>query len=429
MESNINLANNLTATTDIETSDKSPSESKHTIYPSHRISVGNIKSSAEKRVSSAGSRTDNTKLSLNLNLNDKILDGELYNGIDDVLGVGLDLNGKFIDEEPYELDAKIDNCFSRGVLKNPKCVSEKLNKNKRFYTEFRGTTGSFSANSNDIPNLNKGKLVYGIVSEKKNYLDKITILNNRIKKLKEQEDQINKKLRVMKNNVIKEEKFRTEKNEMKNVMIKAKIEQKDHLEKVKNNILTEKMKRNEKLEQAREDIVKRNKNVYDLARKDRLILETMVSQLNNHISNVNNYKYIKVKQESIEGKTHRFKKQAEKEEMVKTKYETKLYKETKEKEKLKRKLKELEDVEERCMESLKKTMKNKDEELALLQMMKTNKGSMNHSMIEYDSNIRLSEMSPMKEERLATATSRTKSVARPKSVMSAKLVTPTKKIK
>jgi hypothetical protein len=137
-------------------------------------------------------------------------------------------------------------------------------------------------------------------------------------------------------------------------------------------VLSEKKKRVEKLEQTKEEFFKKKREVFESAKNDKLLLETMASQYNSHMLNKNNYKYIKIKHELIEGRTYRFKKKAEKEENAKIKFDDKLQKGKEEKEILLQKLKILEEAEVKCLESLKKTLRCKETEIAKLNLNKEN---------------------------------------------------------
>jgi hypothetical protein len=112
----------------------------------------------------------------------------------------------------------------------------------------------------------------------------------------------------------------------------------------------------------------------------------MVAQYNTHVSNMNNYKYIKAKQDNIQIKATKFKKQTEKEEKLKTHYESKLEKENLKNEKLKKKLEQLEIMEERALVKLKNTMLNKGEEIAQLNVSRKLNFGINSSTISNGEN-------------------------------------------
>lgn len=137
-----------------------------------------------------------------------------------------------------------------------------------------------------------------------------------------------------------------------------------------------KNKRTIQNEKAKEDLLRKNKNTFDMARTDKMLVESMKTQYNSHILNVNNYKYIKAKQETIQVKTQRFQKQAEKEEKIKNEFEHKLEEENSKKEQLKRQLKDLEELEETCLMKLKTTLQKKNKELSQLNTSQVKKYSL-----------------------------------------------------
>ena len=232
----------------------------------------------------------------------------------------------------------------------------------------------------------KGKQFFQNTVEKRNYKEKISTLKNRIKMLKDQESQINNKMKVIVTKAIKDEKIKSEKEEFKNLITNTKLENISKLENRKNIILNEKKKRTENLEKTRENILKKKREIFESARNDKLIFETMTNQINRHILNKNNYKSVKIKHQQIEGRTLRFKKKAEIEETAKIKFDDKMQRLKEEKEIFMRKLKELEETEEKCLESLRKTLKNRDLQMKLLENKKCdNKLKVNSKKsVDYD---------------------------------------------
>ena len=221
---------------------------------------------------------------------------------------------------------------------------------------------------------NKGKQLQQSVNEKKIYKNQILSISNRIKMLKDQEEDLNKKIKNIMTFALKDEKIKTEKNNIKSVLNQVKIEKNQRLEKNRQLIQSEKKKRTEKLEQTREETLKKKKDIFESAKNDKLILQTMNSQYNSHILNKNHYKYIKNKHHVIEERTDRFKKIAEREQQAVLKLDEKIMKENKEKEDLIKKLKELEETEERCLASLKKTLRVKDQKMGMIESSKSKYG-------------------------------------------------------
>ena len=87
--------------------------------------------------------------------------------------------------------------------------------------------------------------------------------------------------------------------------------------------------------------------------------------------------------EKLRGKIEKEREKAEKEELAKINFDCRLQKEKEEKEQLKKKLRELEETEERCMETLKKTLRIKDVQMTKLERYKSKKGFLKNS-VDFD---------------------------------------------
>jgi hypothetical protein len=326
-------------------------------------------------------------------LTDRLIDGEIR-----VLGSNFDEDITTVKREAFESDAKSENIFNKIIEASSENPSNSSSKRKSSSVTSTSKTTKYSTTTNksiknkNSPNkhfhlrdslcnaynieTNKGKYLFDTVQERKNYEEKILNLNNRIKKLKDQEEELNKKVKLIKKVVVKEEKIKQGKDEIKNVLTNKKQELSEYIQKRKEVVLQEKNKRTIQNEKAKEDLLRKNKNTFDMARTDKMLVESMKTQYNSHILNVNNYKYIKAKQETIQVKTQRFQKQAEKEEKIKNEFEHKLEEENSKKEQLKRQLKDLEELEETCLMKLKTTLQKKNKELSQLNTSQVKKYSL-----------------------------------------------------
>jgi hypothetical protein len=388
---------------------------------SMRFSVGMIESSESTQKQNKILKKQEFKTP-KVKLNDRLMEGEI-----NVLGRNFDEEITAVKHEAFESEEKSDNIFNKiganysGKRKSSSVTSTKNSTNTSIKTTSARTKQIHLRDSICTSyniDANKGKFFYDTVQERKNYEDKILSINNRIKKLKEQEDEINRKVKVMKQVAVKEEKIKQDKNETKNILGSKKNEINENLQKKKEIITSEKNKRNFLVEKVKEDVLKKNKNYYDMARTDKMLVESMKTQYYSHIANVNNYKYIKAKQEAIQVKTQRFKKQAEKEEKVKNEFEAKLDEENSKKEQLRKQLKQLEEVEESCLVKLRQTMENKSKEISQLNNSQVKRMvGLNCSMDEEIS-------SPFKTNLLLKNTSSDKKnvrkIIRPKSAMDVK---------
>ena len=83
-------------------------------------------------------------------------------------------------------------------------------------------------------------------------------------------------------------------------------------------------------------------------------------------------------------KTERLQRKADLEEKIKNNFESKLEEENEKKERLSKKLKKLEQLEEVCMESLRKTMENKNQEIRKLNVNRKLNLSLNASITDLE---------------------------------------------
>lgn len=370
-----------------------------------RISVGMIKSDSksnnksinktnhtattsehdDKTRSRSTIKTNSVTPPINLKLSDRLMDSD----IEALLGEGVDyLEGDFmynIKDEPFEMNNKIDNCFTQIISSGDNFSGEDINspanhtnailtdnninfnKNAKFLSNNPNKylmRGSF-ADTILLTSKNKGKLMFSTVKEKKDYQEKINSINNRIKKLKEQEEEMKCKVKRLKSAADKDEGVKIRKTEMKEMYSKAKQNEVKKMEEQKELIFIEKVKRDVNIEKVKKEIASKNKKTFDIVKKEKRVLEGLISQYKNKICNLNNLRNNKTKTEILEWKNLRQQKKVEKDELTKNQFEMKMDKEGEEREKLRRKLKELENAEEQCMESLKKTMKNTSEQFAM----------------------------------------------------------------
>ena len=196
------------------------------------------------------------------------------------------------------------------------------------------------------------------VNERKTLEEQILILELRIKKLKDQEVQLNKSNINVQNKYKKEESTKIKKEKNKEELQKVRLERNELLVKQKSKIEKAKKERKINLFKAQEDLKLKNKKNFDIARTDKVIMNTLSSQFTSHYTNVNNYKYLKEKEKKINSKTEKIKKIKEKEEKDKSIYISKIENETLSNKRLFKQLEHLEKIENLCLEKLKSTKIN-----------------------------------------------------------------------
>jgi hypothetical protein len=229
-------------------------------------------------------------------------------------------------------------------------------------------------------NPNKGKTMFTQVKEKKQHLEKVQSLTNRIKRLSEQENKIQRQAKIQKKETEKIEITKFLKARQKSMVENKKIVDKINLESKKAQIEQEKRNRRESIDQAIENVYLKNKTTYDLAKGDRLVLNSMMNQFNSHQNNVNNFKILKIKQDINSCKTERIKKQTSTVDKATQEFDLRLSKEICEKDYLAVKIEELSKLEETKLENLRRTMLHKDAELGEVREKIRNR--LNNSMLD-----------------------------------------------
>lgn len=193
------------------------------------------------------------------------------------------------------------------------------------------------------------------IIERKTIEEQIAILTIRIKKLKEQEQNMGKVTGRIKNQIFKEESTKFKKEQNKEELQKARLERNELLIKQKAGIEKAKSDRKNKLQNASENLKEKNKNLFDIARTDKVIMNTLASQFDSHYKNINNYKCLKAKEKRMNTVAERLKLEKLKEEKNKLNYSTRVENEVKVNKRLTDKLQELEKLELNCLEKLKHT--------------------------------------------------------------------------
>ncbi len=151
--------------------------------------------------------------------------------------------------------------------------------------------------------IQRGKLYLDTINEKKSYENKIQALNNRIKKLEQQEREINKQTGKLKEKYILEQKIKSDKIENKDLVINTKKYTEFEIEKRKKEIEDRRNKRKQIAEKISQDHLFKNKvNIsslqknYENAKQEKIFWESINQDIRSHNSNMKNYKYLKIKQ-------------------------------------------------------------------------------------------------------------------------------------
>lgn len=219
-----------------------------------------------------------------------------------------------------------------------------------------------NSNQISVSCLQKGSLLFDKVRERKSYEDKFLILQNRIKKLKEQESELNRKLKLQKMQLTKFDKIRGRVEEDKKKLLSEKELRKAEKEKLKQELLQEKEMRRQKLNEAKEAYKKEKEKKIQLVKKDKLLLQSIAGSMKMQTENKKIYNCFKNRQEELGFKINRFKKFKEKEDEVKEKFDSKIIAENNKTMDIKKKIEELEELELDYMKRLETTItRNKSE--------------------------------------------------------------------
>jgi hypothetical protein len=202
----------------------------------------------------------------------------------------------------------------------------------------------------------KGVVLFQSVQQRKNYEEKISVLNTRIKKLREQEDELNKKLAIEKKKIMKSEQIRNGVLENKKRIELEKEQRQIEKEKLKQNILLEKEIRQNKINEAKILMQKEKIQKFKIVKQDKILVNSLKQTLQSQTNNIKNYQYFKNKQEEITMKVKRFQKCKEKEEELKNKFDSKIEKENKKAFELKLKLEKLEEQELEYLKRVENTL-------------------------------------------------------------------------
>ncbi len=248
----------------------------------------------------------------------------------------------------------INNTFSNNLedlksLENPAAV--RYNGNVTTNTRYNSTS-----------TREKGGLLFETIKERKTYEEKVNILQIRLKKLKDQEEDLNKKLKFEKKKVFKVDKIRDYVQEnKKKYMLEKQLRQKE-IERLKKVHLLEKEKQREKKNEKQENIKREKEKKFNLIKKDKMLLNSLVDSMKIQSSNVKCYNYFKNKQEEICSKVQRFNKYKEKEGVLNEKFHTKIFLEQNQTCNLKKELEKLEELEVEYMKKLENTIINNKKE-------------------------------------------------------------------
>ncbi len=276
--------------------------------------------------------------------------------------VDKNLSNNFLNETKENSNTLIPNrnSISNNIINIPIISNNEENRSidspaLRYSIEIQNANSKIK-NTNPDRLKDKGGILYETVCERKIYEEKVQILQIRLKKLRDQEIEINRKISLERKKIHKVKKIRGTVVESKKKYLQEKDLRKKEVENLKKELLVEKEKRKEKLCEAKNSTKKEKEKNFSLVKKDRIIISSLVENFKKRTEDMKSYNYYKNKHDEILTKNQRIKRYKEKEDDLKEKYNLKIEKEKAKKENLKKTLEELEGLEVETMKKLEKTI-------------------------------------------------------------------------
>lgn len=211
------------------------------------------------------------------------------------------------------------------------------------------------------PSTKKFKELTSAEREKKLYNQKLQIMNNRLKNLKQKQYELDLKIKTMKKFEQNRENFQNfkEKNKMELNFYERK--KKKSMEAKKEIVKREKLNRSESMKNALQKFKEHKQMKFNESKAEHLFTASMLTQYNSHNYNLNKCKYVKQKLNQVKSQTEKERRRASLNEQIKKMYQQKIEKEKNETSKLKSELEELEKYEEKYLKDLNQTLLYKNE--------------------------------------------------------------------
>lgn len=194
-----------------------------------------------------------------------------------------------------------------------------------------------------------------IQKKNKDINKKCYALRNRIQILKKEEEIYKKQLRNIKRKEQQDRIIQNDKIKIKKELEKMKIENKRELMAKKERIQRFKAKCKNRLEEKKNENLSKKKRKYQSAMNDKYIMKTIIEQINTQQNNRNCYQHAKVKQQFNEFETNKMKRNMMKENKDNIEQENNLRVLKDLEKKMMNACNELENIEKKCLESLKHT--------------------------------------------------------------------------
>lgn len=228
--------------------------------------------------------------------------------------------------------------------------------------------------------------------ERKQYEDRVLAMKNRLKALKKQENDLHRKMNVISNKEKELEMIKSKKENFKQALSSHKYERIRKLDDQKKKNVEEKIRVSSGVKNAINDSRIKKHADFDLARNEKQIIVSLISEHIEQLGNKNQRRINQIKSEHENLKAEEQKRQMEREQQIIKIYQDKREKEAKTTSRLKNQIVELEKLEEQYIQSLQNTRLAGMKQSSMLKSNNTQKvlklatESLSIKRIEFDHN-------------------------------------------
>lgn len=208
---------------------------------------------------------------------------------------------------------------------------------------------------------NKYKELNDVERENKEYHFKVTQMNNRIKKLKMQQDELNKRINTLETIENQKKEIVKFKQMIQNEKTESKINTGKMIEVKRSKVAKDKESRSQSIQLSRAKYYTRKQQQFDKSRAEHLVSSSMLTQYFSHKANLNKYKIVKAKMSQIKYKADKEKQKADEADKKNEILQNRIQSERDKAIKLKKELSKLEKYEAECLNQLNMTMNTKNE--------------------------------------------------------------------
>lgn len=232
------------------------------------------------------------------------------------------------------------------------------------------SSGSSKKNETEV-------LLSQIKKERKENLEKLNMIKNRINNIHKQNADCEKRLYILQAQEERVNEIKLSKMQIKKKLEQIKLQKKKNLDLKKEKVRTDRLLNQQKLRHAKEQKEIKTKIISDQVKNDKMSIESMLAEYNTHRYNANMVKCVKTKNSLMYANAKKMREKTEIEEEKKRKMQVELERERRNNNYIMRNIKQLEQVEEQCLKKFTETMKLKREK---------EKNKLNSSMINMTRN-------------------------------------------